>query len=45
MKITADAEGGSFGTSQPKRGSVSGQEGDLHYALNVQSIFCLRTRR
>ncbi|HKB96373.1 MAG TPA: TonB-dependent receptor, partial [Rhizomicrobium sp.] len=35
MKITADAEGGSFGTFN-QRGSVSGSEGDFHYAATVQ---------
>jgi vitamin B12 transporter len=42
MKITADAEGGSFGTFN-QRGSVSGQEGDLHYALNVQHFLSADT--
>jgi vitamin B12 transporter len=35
MKITADAEGGSFDTFN-QRGSVSGSEGDFHYAASVQ---------
>jgi len=35
MKIIADAEGGSFDTFN-QRGSVSGSEGDLHYAASVQ---------
>jgi vitamin B12 transporter len=35
MRITADAEGGSFGTFN-QRASVLGSEGDLHYALTVQ---------
>jgi vitamin B12 transporter len=35
MKITADAEGGSFGTFN-QRGSVSGSEGDFRYAATVQ---------
>src|SRR5471032_1015819 len=35
MKITADAEGGSFGTFN-QRASASGSEGDLHYAVTVQ---------
>ena len=35
MKITADVEGGSFDTFN-QRGSVSGSEGDFHYAASVQ---------
>jgi len=35
MKITADAEGGSFDTFN-QRGSVAGSEGDFHYAASVQ---------
>jgi vitamin B12 transporter len=35
MKIIADAEGGSFDTFN-QRASVSGSEGDLHYAASVQ---------
>ena len=35
LAITADAEGGSFGTFN-QRGSVSGSEGALHYAATVQ---------
>ncbi|HTC84926.1 MAG TPA: TonB-dependent receptor [Rhizomicrobium sp.] len=35
MKITADAEGGSFDTFN-QRGSVSGSEGDFRYAATVQ---------
>jgi len=37
LAITADAEGGSFGTFN-QRGGVSGSEGDLHYALTVQHL-------
>jgi vitamin B12 transporter len=35
MKISADAEGGSFDTFN-QRGSVSGSDGALHYAATVQ---------
>ena len=35
MKITADAEGGSFDTFN-QRGAVSGSEGAFHYAASVQ---------
>src|SRR6185295_10583070 len=35
LKITADAEGGSFSTFN-QRGSVSGSEGAFHYAASVQ---------
>jgi len=35
MKLSADAEGGSFDTFN-QRGSVSGSEGDFHYAASVQ---------
>ncbi|HET7084857.1 MAG TPA: TonB-dependent receptor [Rhizomicrobium sp.] len=37
MKITADAEGGSFDTFN-QRGGVSGSEGDLHYVATVQHV-------
>ena len=35
MRITADAEGGSFGTFN-QRGSVSGSDGAVHFAATVQ---------
>jgi len=35
LKLSADAEGGSFDTFN-QRGSVSGSEGDFHYAASVQ---------
>ena len=37
LAITADAEGGSFGTFN-QRGAVSGSEGDFHYAATVQHL-------